>query len=157
LRLESFIHSFLKLLRPEISENLGFSGRPRWQASGEQTAALSNEPESDKKNQDNRGYEEPRNRDDFDSHFANGRNVVVNVRIAVKESVAIAKDVCASRQVKEEEEGPGDSQSRENCRVDECHHDLLLTELLVYFVLKFLETDISKNLRFLAGCAFHNP
>src|SRR5881396_1405037 len=30
LRLASFIHPFLKLLRPEISENLGFSRRPRW-------------------------------------------------------------------------------------------------------------------------------
>src|SRR6266550_577090 len=30
LRLELFIHPFLKLVRPEISENLGFSRRPRW-------------------------------------------------------------------------------------------------------------------------------
>src|SRR6266566_10147009 len=30
LRLASFIHPFLNLLRPEISENLGFSRRPRW-------------------------------------------------------------------------------------------------------------------------------
>src|SRR5439155_10563455 len=30
LRLASFIHLFLKLLRPAISENLGFSRRPRW-------------------------------------------------------------------------------------------------------------------------------
>src|SRR6059058_6697750 len=30
LRLASFIQPFLKLLRPEISENLGFSRRPRW-------------------------------------------------------------------------------------------------------------------------------
>jgi hypothetical protein len=43
-----------------------------------------------------------------------GRNVVVDVRIAVKEPVTIAKDVCASRQVKEEEEGRGDSQSRKS-------------------------------------------
>src|SRR5207302_4269380 len=56
LRLASFIHPFLKLLRPEISENLGFSCRPRWSVSGEQTAALSSEPETDKKNQDKRGY-----------------------------------------------------------------------------------------------------
>src|SRR6267378_2765612 len=30
LRLESFIHSFLKLSKSAISENLGFSRRPRW-------------------------------------------------------------------------------------------------------------------------------
>src|SRR5438105_1893858 len=30
LRLASFIHLFLKLPKPEISENLGFSRRPRW-------------------------------------------------------------------------------------------------------------------------------
>src|ERR1700675_4171816 len=57
LRLASFIHPFLKLLRPEISKNLGFS---RWrvgQVSGEHTAALSSEPETDKKNQDKRGYD----------------------------------------------------------------------------------------------------
>src|SRR5437588_11598912 len=30
LRLASFIHPLLKLLRPEISENLDFSRRPRW-------------------------------------------------------------------------------------------------------------------------------
>src|SRR6266487_1567560 len=34
LRLASFINLFLKLLRPGISENLGFSCRPRW--SGQQ-------------------------------------------------------------------------------------------------------------------------
>src|SRR5437773_4049684 len=65
------------------------------QVSGEQTAALSSEPETDKKNQDKRGNSEVRNRDDFDPHFANGRNVVVDIRIAVKEPVTIAKDVCA--------------------------------------------------------------
>src|SRR3954469_25625922 len=32
LRLASFINLFLKLLRPGISENLGFSRRPRWSA-----------------------------------------------------------------------------------------------------------------------------
>src|SRR5436190_23238340 len=30
LRLASFINLFLKLLRPEISENLGLSRRPQW-------------------------------------------------------------------------------------------------------------------------------
>jgi hypothetical protein len=65
------------------------------QVSGEQTAALSSEPETDKKNQDKRSQNEPRDRDDFDSHFANRRNVVVYIRIPIKKSVAIAKDVCA--------------------------------------------------------------
>jgi len=65
------------------------------QVSGEQTAALSSEPETDKKNQDKRGHNEPRDRDDFDPHFANGRNIVVDVRIAVKESVTVAKDIGA--------------------------------------------------------------
>ena len=35
---------------------------------------------------------------DLDPHVANGRNVVVDVRVAVKESVTITKDVCPSRQ-----------------------------------------------------------
>jgi hypothetical protein len=78
----------------------------------------SGEPETDKKNQDKRGQNEPRDRDDFDSHFANGRNVVEDIWIAVKESVAIAKDVCPSRQVKQEEEGRGDSQSRKSCGIN---------------------------------------
>src|SRR4029077_12255961 len=60
LRFESFIHPFLKLLGPEISENLGFSRTPRCQVSGEQTTALSSEPETDKKNQDKRGDSEIR-------------------------------------------------------------------------------------------------
>src|SRR5207249_10528935 len=34
LRLASFIHPFLKLLRPEISDNLGFSRKPRWSGQG---------------------------------------------------------------------------------------------------------------------------
>src|SRR5438105_11518922 len=56
LTLASFIHPFLKLLGIEISENLGFSRRPHGQVRGEQTAALSSEPQTDKKNQDKRGY-----------------------------------------------------------------------------------------------------
>jgi len=80
------------------------------------------EPETDQQNQDNRGHTEPRDQNDFDPHFANGRNIVVDVRISVKESVAIAKDVCASRQVKEEEEGRGDSQSRKSSGINQCEH-----------------------------------
>jgi hypothetical protein len=56
---------------------------------------LSSDPEADEQNQDKRGQNEPRDRDDFDPHFANRRNVVVDVRIAVKESVAIAKNIRA--------------------------------------------------------------
>jgi len=67
------------------------------QASGEQMAALSSEPETDKQNQDKRGHSEVRDRDDLDPHFANGRNIVVDVRISVKESMTVAKDVRASR------------------------------------------------------------
>ena len=84
------------------------------QLSGEQTAALSSEPETDQQNQDQRGHSEIWNRDDFDPHFANGRNIVVDVRIAVKESVTIAKDVGAASQIDEEEKCRGDSQSRKS-------------------------------------------
>ena len=80
------------------------------------------EPETDKKNQDKRGHTEPGDHDDFDPHFANGRNVVVDSRIAVKEPVTIAKDVCASRQIEEEEEGRGDSQSRKSYGINQCEH-----------------------------------
>src|SRR6266853_1118834 len=124
LRLASFINLFLKRLRPEISDNLGFSRRPRWSGqrrtdSGEQTAALSGEPETDKKNQDKRGHTEPGDHDDLDPDLARGRNVVVDVRIAVKESVTIAKDVGAASQIDEEEECRGDSKSRKSCRIDQ--------------------------------------
>jgi hypothetical protein len=54
-----FIHPFLKLPKPEISENLAFLADCDGQVSGEQTAALSGEPETDKKNQDKRGYAQP--------------------------------------------------------------------------------------------------
>ena len=53
------------------------------------------EPETDQQNQDKRGHNEPRDRDDFDPHFANGRNIVVDIRISVKESVTVAKDIGA--------------------------------------------------------------
>jgi hypothetical protein len=78
----------------------------------------SSEPETDQKNQDKRGQNEPRDRDDFDSHFANRRNIVEDIWIAVKESVAIAEDVCASRQIDEEEECRGDSKSRKSCGIN---------------------------------------
>src|SRR6266481_10052249 len=85
-------------------------------------AALSSEPETDKKNQDKRGQNEPRDRDDFDPHFANGRNVIVYSRVAVKEPVAIAKDICACRQVNEEEKCRGNSKSRKNYGINQCEH-----------------------------------
>ena len=61
------------------------------------------DPEADQQNQDERGHNEVRNYDDFDPGFANGRNVVVYIRISVKESMTIAKDVETSRQINEEE------------------------------------------------------
>src|SRR6266702_2611037 len=64
----------------------------------------------------------PVNENDLDWRFAKGRNIVIDVRVAVEESVAIAKDVCPSRQVKEEEEGRGDSQSRKSYGIDQCEH-----------------------------------
>src|SRR5205823_6712580 len=122
LRLASFIHPFLKLLRPEISENLDFLADRDGQVSGEQTAALSSEPEADQQNQDKRGHTEPGDHNDFDPHFANGRNIVVDVRISVKESVTIAKDVGAASQVDEEEKCRGDSQSRKCYGINQSEH-----------------------------------
>jgi hypothetical protein len=58
-------------------------------------AAVSSTPETDQQNQDKRGYNKPGDRDDFDSHFANRWNIVVDVRIAIKESVTVAKDISA--------------------------------------------------------------
>jgi hypothetical protein len=57
----------------------------------EQPRSLS-EPEADQQNQDNRGHSEPGDRNDLDPDPVRGRNVIVDVRIAVKESVTIAKD-----------------------------------------------------------------
>jgi hypothetical protein len=54
------------------------------------------EPETDQQNQDKRGQNEPRDHDDLDSHFANGRDVIVDVRIAVKESVTVMKNIRAA-------------------------------------------------------------
>jgi hypothetical protein len=52
---------------------------------------VSSEPETDQQNQDKRRQNEPRDHNDLDSQFAHGRNVVVHVRITVKESVAVVK------------------------------------------------------------------
>src|SRR5437773_6062914 len=98
LKLASFMHLFLKLSKSEISENLGFSrrrlDRGRISLLNGQPRSLS-EPETDQQNQDKRGHAEPRNHDDFDPYFAHRRNIVVNVRIAVKEPVTVAKDISA--------------------------------------------------------------
>ena len=47
-------------------------------------------------------------------------NVVVHIQILVKKSVAITKNVCASRQVKEKEEGRGDSKGRKSYGINQC-------------------------------------
>ena len=49
-------------------------------------------------------------------------NVVVDIRISVKESVTIAKDVGAASQVDEKEECRGDSKSRKSYRINQCEH-----------------------------------
>src|SRR5213083_2475643 len=54
LRLASFIHPFLKLLRPEISENLGFS-RQTAMARSAGRRRPSSEPQTDHKNDEKRG------------------------------------------------------------------------------------------------------
>jgi hypothetical protein len=54
------------------------------------------EPETDQQNQDKRRQNEPRDHNDLDSQFARGRDVAVNVRIAVKKPVTVAKDIRAA-------------------------------------------------------------
>ena len=57
---------------------------------------LSSEPETDQQNQDKRGQNEPRDHDDLDSDLTNGRNVVVDIWITIKESVTIVKNIRAA-------------------------------------------------------------
>ncbi len=57
---------------------------------------FSNEPETDQQNQDKHRQNEPRDHDDFDSQFARGWNVVVDIWIEIKESVTVAKNVPAA-------------------------------------------------------------
>ena len=54
---------------------------------------LSSEPETDQQNDKKRGQHEPRDHDNFDPQFPNGRNVVVHIRILVKESVTVTIEV----------------------------------------------------------------
>jgi hypothetical protein len=65
------------------------------QVSGEQTAASLSDPETNQQNQDKRGHNEQRDRYDFDPHLASGGDVVVHIGIAVKETMAVAKDISA--------------------------------------------------------------
>ena len=67
---------------------------------GEQTAALSSEPEIDQQNHKKRGQNQPRDHNDFHPQVANRGNVVVDIRILVKESVTIEKDVGAANQIR---------------------------------------------------------
>jgi hypothetical protein len=93
-----FIHLFLKFLRAEISENLSLFDGASAMAESDRLAATAplSEPETDQQNQDKGGQNEPRDHDDFDSYFADCRNVVVDVRVAVKESVTVVKNVPAA-------------------------------------------------------------
>jgi hypothetical protein len=100
------------------------------------------EPETDQQNQDKRGQNEPRNHDDFDSHFANGRNIVVHVRIAVKESVTVAKNISAEQQIDDEEKCRGYSERGKGHWIDCRQHNFGL-RLLSYLFLKLPESDIS--------------
>jgi len=75
---------------------------------------LSSEPETDQQNQDKHGQNAPRDNNDFDSQFANVRDVIVDVWITIEETVAIAKNIRAAYQIDDEEECRGYSQSRKN-------------------------------------------
>jgi hypothetical protein len=57
---------------------------------------FSSAPKIDQQNQDKRCHNEPGDRDDFDSYFANRRNVVVDIWISVKESMTVAKNIRAT-------------------------------------------------------------
>src|SRR6266446_3241630 len=95
LRLASFIICFSSFRSPKSQRILVFLADRDGRVSGEQTAALSSEPETDKQNQDKRGHNEPGDRNDLDPHFANRRNIVIDVRVAIEESVTVAKDIGA--------------------------------------------------------------
>src|SRR6185437_15593695 len=99
LRLASFIHPFLKLSKSEISEKCWpFAMKLRQNRTRSLTGRRRSlgEPETDQQNQDERGQNEPRDHDDLDPDAASGRDVVVHIRIPIKESVAIAKNIRAA-------------------------------------------------------------
>jgi hypothetical protein len=79
-------------------------------------------PKIDQQNDKKAGQNEPRNHNDLDPQLANSRNVVVHIRISIKEPVPIAKDVRASKQIDDEEERCGYSQSRKSHWVNCCEH-----------------------------------
>jgi hypothetical protein len=54
------------------------------------------DPKTDQKNQDKRRQNEPRDHNDLDPQFAHGRDIVVDVRTPIKESVTVAKNVPAA-------------------------------------------------------------
>ena len=83
-------------------------------SSADRTAALSSAPEIDQKNHQKRGQNEPRDHHDFHPQVANRWNVVVHIRILVKKSMAVEKDVRASNQIDDEEECRGDSERRKS-------------------------------------------
>ena len=78
----------------------------------------SGDPEIDQKNQHKRGQNQPRKHHDLDSQFANGRDVVVDVWVAIEEAVAISKGVRASNQIDDEEERCCYSKRRKNGGID---------------------------------------
>jgi hypothetical protein len=75
------------------------------------TAPLSSAPEIEQNNNKKRGQNYPRDYNDLHPQLANRGNVVVHIRILIKKSVAIAKDVRASHQIDQEEEYRGESES----------------------------------------------
>jgi len=68
---------------------LAIRHEPAWR----RKTLLLSEPETDQQNDKKRGQHEPRDHDNFDPQFPNGRNVVVHIRILVKESVTVTIDV----------------------------------------------------------------
>jgi hypothetical protein len=94
---------------------------------------LSSEPENDQQNDKKRGQHEPRDHDDLDPQLVNGGNVVVHIRILVKKSMAIAKDVRASHQIDQAKECGCDSKRRKNFRVNECQHDFRWCPFILLF------------------------
>ena len=88
---------FLKLLEaPHFRESLGSLAGVlaiRHEPAQRRKTLLSSEPETDQQNDKKRGQHEPRDHDNFDPQFPNGRNVVVHIRILVKESVTVTIEV----------------------------------------------------------------
>src|SRR6266436_67036 len=86
---------------------------------------------------------------DLDPQLANGRNVVVHIRISVKQAMAIEKEIRSARQIDQEKEGCSYWQSRKNYRIDKCQHHFRCCSLS-HFFLKLLKPDMQKIFRFLS-------